>query len=84
MKTYRITEKTAGQRNVKTIEANLSLQEAYKELLSMYNRYSFSVAKNWGMAVMLSKGDLEARPTFNDGTRCFSFDTKTYWIEEEC
>lgn len=84
MKTYKIIEKTAGQRTVKIIETNLELKDAQKELLELFNRRHDLNAKKWGLAVILTKDRHDgATPTFRDGTRSFSYDNKTYSIEEE-
>ena len=84
MKTYKITEKTAGQRNAKVIETNLELKDAYKELLDLFNRRHGLNAKNWGLAVIMTKDNVDgACKTFSDGTRSFEYDNKTYDIVEE-
>lgn len=84
MKTYKIIEKTAGQRTAKIVEKNLELKDAQKELLELFNRRHYLNTKNWGLAVILTKDRPDgAKPTFRDGTRSFSYDTKTYVIEEE-
>ena len=84
MKTYKIIEKKAGQRNAKVIETNLELKDAYKELLDLFNRRHGLNAKNWGLAVIMTKDNAEcACKTFSDGTRCFGYDNKSYYIVEE-
>lgn len=71
-----------------TLEQGLTLKEAYKELLALFNRKHDLCAPNWGIAVRLTKDSCDsARPTFQDGTRCFSWDSRTFTIEfeeEEC
>lgn len=67
-----------------TIDQDLTLREAQKKLLDMFNedyedRGWFAV--NWGIAVNIS-GRLAA-PTFNDGTRQYEYDSRVYRIEEQ-
>ena len=96
MKTYKITGETNGwiadrdaqfngRTNI-TIEAGLSLKEAQEKLLDMYNRdYADErgYCSNWGLAVIQSrKHCFGATATFNDGTRCYDYDSRTYTIEE--
>ena len=94
MATYKITAKTNGYiaqrdamfkgRTEVTLESGLELKEAYKELLDLFNRKNDLNAPNWGIAVRLTRNQCDgARPTFQDGTRCFSYDSRTFWIEEE-
>lgn len=84
MKTYKIIEKTAGQRTVRIIETNLEIKDAQKELLDLFNRRHDLNVNNWGLAVILTKDRPDgATSTFRDGTRSFSYDNKTYSIEEE-
>ena len=84
MKTYKIIEKTDGQRNAKVIEENLELKDAYKEFLDLFNRRHGLYAKNWGHAVIMTKNKVDrACKTFSDGTRCFGYDNKSYYIVEE-
>lgn len=66
------------------IEQGMTLKEAYKELLDLFNRKHDLYAPNWGIAVRLTKDLCDgARPTFQDGTRCFSWDSRTFSIEQE-
>lgn len=87
---YRITGKTNGwiaDRDSKfngkckiVIKDQLTLKDAYKELLDMYNKdNSDNSAPNWGIAVCQKKG---ASATFSDGTRCYEYDSRYYQIEE--
>ena len=93
-KKYQITGTTNGwiaQRDLKfngktriIIEKDLTLKEAYKKLLDMFNSdYEDKgwYAKNWGIAVNISKQ--EASPTFSDGTRMYKCDSRCYKIEEQ-
>ena len=93
-KKYQITGTTNGwiaqldlKFNGKTriiIEKDLTLKEAYKKLLDMFNSdYEDKgwYAKNWGIAVNISKQ--EASPTFSDGTRMYQCDSRCYKIEEQ-
>lgn len=93
MKTYKITltfsNPYIGSRNGgnRTLSDKLSLHQAYKELLDMYNEKfgcERSYASNWGIAVLQSRRFADgACETFPDGTRCFSWDSRTFQIEEE-
>lgn len=94
MNTYRITGTTNawiaardGQFNGKTeivLEHGLTLKDAQRRLLELFNeRYDTSYT-NWGIAVSATKGRFEgAIPSFTDGTRSFEYDSRTYRIEEE-
>lgn len=95
MKTYKITCSTNGWiasrdahfpkgKTEYTVESNLSLKEAYKSLLDIYNVKFDTDFKNWGLAVINDKDSSEgARPTFQDKTRSFEYDSSYYRIEEE-
>lgn len=78
-----------GSRNGgdRTIDDNLSLKQAYKQLLDLYNeKYSNErpYAFNWGIAVMQSRKTIfGATKTFQDGTRSFDWDSRSYSIELE-
>lgn len=70
-----------------TIHTGLTLKEAHKVLLDMYNDV-FSdergYASNWGLAVIQSNNHSDgAQPTCNDGTRTFEYDSRTFTIVEE-
>jgi hypothetical protein len=93
-KKYQITGTTNGwiaQRDLKfngktriIIEKELTLKEAYKKLLDMFNSdYEDKgwYAKNWGIAVNISKQ--KASPTCSDGTRMYEYDGRYYQIEEQ-
>ena len=63
---------------------NLTLKEAQRKLLSMFNECYELGCSNWGMAVIASKERAEgAYKTHDDGTRCFDYDSRTFSIEEE-
>lgn len=66
------------------LEENLTLKEAQKYLLDLFNRKHDIYAPNWGIAVRLTRhlGDA-ALPTFPDGTRSFSWDSRSFRIDEE-
>lgn len=68
-------------------ESGLTLVDAKKELLRMYNDMydgERPYACNWGMAVIQSRGKVDAaNPTLSNGTRSFSYDGRRYSIEEE-
>lgn len=64
---------------------NLTLKEAQKELLGMYNEMfedERPYANNWGLAVIQSRGHDGASRTFSDGTRVFDYDSRRYSIEK--
>lgn len=65
---------------------NLTLKEAQKELLRMYNEIfedERPYACNWGLAVIQSHRQVDgAFQTFSDGTRSFEYDSRRYSIEE--
>lgn len=68
------------------LENNLSLSQARKSLLDMYNdRFSDErpYASNWGMAVIQSARHTDgATATNSDGTRSFEYDGRVFSIEE--
>lgn len=69
-----------------TLESGLTLKEAYKRLLELFNTMYRDeyYAANWGMAVILTKNrSFSASPTFRDGTRSFEYDGRRFHIEEE-
>lgn len=97
MKTYSIIAKTNsyianrdlmfnGSTEV-VLRSNLSLKKAHSILLDMFNEYysdKRGYAVNWGLAVCFSRDFVEgAVPTFSDGTRSFSYDSRTFSIIEE-
>ena len=66
------------------IADNLTLKEAQRRLLFMFNECYETDCKNWGMAVMARKNRAEgAYKTHDDGTRCFDYDGRTFSIEAE-
>lgn len=69
------------------IESGLSLKEAQSKLLDLYNEKYESerpFASNWGLAVIQSKPFADgAVPTFQDGTRSFDWDSRSYSIQIE-
>ena len=66
------------------IADNLTLKEARRRLLSMFNECYELGCSNWGMAVIASKERAEgAYKTHEDGTRSFDYDSRTFSIEEE-
>jgi hypothetical protein len=69
------------------LESNLTLREAQQKLLDMFNdRFENIYFHNWGMAVIYSQShpdNIEATPTFPDGTRRFEDDGRQFSIEEE-
>ena len=93
-KTFKIIGRTNGwiaardsQFNGKTeivVADNLTLKEAQRRLLFMFNECYETDCKNWGMAVIATKSRVFcAYKTHDDGTRCFDYDGRTFSIEEE-
>ena len=93
-KTFKIVGRTYGwiaerdsQFNGKTeidVEKNLTLKEAQRKLLSMFNDCYELNCSNWGMAVIARRYRAEgAFKTRNDSTRCFEYDSRYFSIEEE-
>lgn len=94
---YKIIGETNGwiaERDIKfngktkiTIDKDLSLQDAQKRLLDMYNSYyedERPYAKNWGLAVIHSQKHREgANQTSPNGTRSFDFDSRCFSIVEQ-
>lgn len=66
------------------VAGNLTLKEAQRKLLSMFNDCYELNCSNWGMAVIATKSRVFcAYKTHDDGTRCFDYDGRTFSIEEE-
>ena len=66
------------------VAGNLTLKEAQRKLLSIFNDCYELGCSNWGMAVIATKSrDFCAYPTHEDGTRSFDYDSRTFSIEEE-
>lgn len=66
------------------IADNLTLKEAQRKLLSMFNECYELGCNNWSAAVIATKSrGFCAYPTREDGTRCFEYDSRTFSIEEE-
>ena len=66
------------------IADNLTLKEAQRKLLSMFNECYELGCSNWGAAVMARRHRVFcAYPTHEDGTRSFDYDSRTFSIEEE-
>ena len=66
------------------VAGNLTLKEAQRKLLSMFNDCYELGCSNWGMAVIATKSrDFCAYPTHEDGTRSFDYDGRTFSIKEE-
>ena len=67
--------------------SGLTLKEAQKELLRMYNEMfedERPFARNWGFAVIQSHRHVDgAFPTHSDGTRTCEYDGRRYITEEE-
>lgn len=94
MKTYSIVKETnpylaqrdgMGRKTKITLEKGLTLKEAQKELLRMFNKDCKTNYPNWGLAVATSSklGEAgEASPSRPDGTRFYEYDSRYYSIEE--
>ena len=94
MKTYNIVKETnpylaqrdgMGRKTKVVLESGLTLKEAQKELLRMFNHDFDCYCPNWGLAVAISNKRNEsvvATPTFADGTRSYESDSRYYSIEE--
>ena len=66
------------------IADNLTLKEAQRKLLSMFNKCYELDCKNWGMAVIATRNRAEgAYKTTYYGTRFFDYDGRFFSIEEE-
>ena len=66
------------------VARNLTLKEAQRKLLSMFNGYYELNCSNWGMAVIARKKRAEgACKSHEDGTRCFIYDSRYFGIEED-
>ena len=66
------------------IADNLTLKEAQRKLLSMFNDCYELGCSNWGMAVIARRYRAEgACKSHEDGTRSFDYDSRTFSIEEE-
>lgn len=66
------------------VAGNLTLKEAQRKLLSMFNDCYELNCSNWGMAVIARRKRAEgAFKTRKDGTRCFEYDSRYFSIEEE-
>ena len=64
------------------IDDNLTLKEAQRRLLSMFNGYYELNCSNWGMAVIARRYRAEgACKTRDDGTRSFIYDSRYFSIE---
>ena len=88
-KMYKITGRTNGwiaSRDINfngkcviVIKENLTLREAKKELLRMYNYDYDTCWSNWGLAVIHSKFNAWSG---SDGIRRYEYDSRVYAIEE--
>ena len=66
------------------VAGNLTLKEAQRKLLSMFNDCYELNCSNWGMAVIARRyRAVGAFKTRGDGTRCFEYDSRYFSIEEE-
>lgn len=66
------------------VAGNLTLKEAQRKLLSMFNDCYELNCSNWGMAVIARRKRAEgAFKTRKDGTHCFEYDSRYFSIEEE-
>ena len=77
-------KRVSNTRYAKTLRSGLSLKEAQNALLEMFSEEVGHKVANWGVATRIqSVPGLEASPTYKDGTRSYSEDVWTYYIEEE-
>ena len=66
------------------VAGNLTLKEAQRKLLAMFNECYELDCKNWGMAVIARKKYAEgADETHEDGTRSFIYDSRYFGIKED-
>lgn len=65
------------------ISTELTLKQAYKELLDIYNNLFDRDVTNWGIAVILSRGHNGAVRTHSDGTRELNYDSRTFKIIDD-
>lgn len=63
-----------------TIECGLTLKESQAKLLDMFNEDYETYFKNWGLARINKPYETS---TYKDGTRSYSYDSRTYDIEIE-
>lgn len=80
MKTYKIISKAPGSRVCVTWSRGLTLREAQKQLLSMFNVDKETSFKNWGHC---RRAYPDETKSFFDGTRSYEEDSVYYRIEEE-
>jgi hypothetical protein len=74
-----------GSRNGgnKVIFSNLTLKEAHKKMLELYNELFDNYANNWGIAVRQSSKTFDgAKKTQKDGIREIRYDSRIYKIEK--
>lgn len=66
------------------VASNLTLKEAQRKLLSMFNDCYELNCSNWGMAVIARRYRAEgACKTHHNGRRCFIYDSRYFGIEED-
>ena len=88
--TYRIISKTDhyhaqryGRKCVEIEAEGMTLREAQKELLRMFNYDFDTYYANWGHAVLTSRRKFDGAYSHSDGTRGYTNDIWKYEIEEE-
>lgn len=79
MKTYKIISKASGRPCI-TWSRGLTLREAQKQLLSMFNVDKETSFKNWAHC---RRAYPDETSSFFDGTRSYEEDSVYYRIEEE-
>lgn len=65
------------------VSSSLSLRDAQRQLLSMYNDTfcaQRSTAPNWGIAVQQARRHHDGAGSHPDGTRFFEYDSRLYCI----
>lgn len=90
MATYRIVSTTAlyharrYRRKCIEVEAEgMTLREAQKELLRMFNYDFDAYYSNWGHVVLATRRKHDSAYSHSDGIRGYNNDTTIYEIEEE-
>lgn len=74
-------------RTMYVVSSHLSLRDAQRQLLSMYNDEfceQRSAAPNWGIAVCQSARHCDGARSHLDGSRFFEFDSRIFSIVPMC
>lgn len=88
--TYRIISKTDlyharryGRKCIEVEAEGLTLREAQKELLHMFNYDFDTYFSNWGHAILFTRLKCDSAYSLSDGIRGYHNDIWKYEIEEE-